>query len=363
MLDDLVGSQAEALSYGLDQLFLICSAERVDADGHGFGHPDGIGELYLTPATDSGSHDVLGDVPCHVRRAAVNLRGVFARECTTAVRSITTVGINDDFSPGETGVHSRPTIDEPARRVNVQVVGINVKVTTIDTGKVLGILQDRGDDVLRQRLQKLFFRCIFVVLGRNDDGVNAGGHPILPIFHRYLRFAIGEDKGDGPVFAPLGEPVGHLVRKHDGQRHKLFGLTARIAEHHALIACAAHRVAGSHCNIGGLLVDERHDLAGVGIKARCPAGVADVTQDPPGNALNIHIDLARDLACNEHRVGGAAGLTGHPAVRVNSQHCIQHRIRDTVAHLVWMTLGHRLRRKQLSHAFSSSAFFLSSCSW
>ena len=87
--------------------------------------------------------------------------------------SVPAVGVHNDFAPGETGVRSRPAIDEPARRVNVQVVGINVKVTTIDTGKVLGILQDRGDDVLRQRLQKLFFRCIFVVLGGNDDGVNA----------------------------------------------------------------------------------------------------------------------------------------------------------------------------------------------
>ena len=136
-----------------------------------------------------------------------------------------------------------------------------------------------------------------------------------------------------------------------------------IAEHHALIACTANLIAGSHRNIGGLLVDGHHNLAGIGIKARCPAGVADVTQDPPGNALNIHIDLARDLACNEHRVGGAAGLTGHPALRVLRQHCIQHRIRDTVAHLVGMALCHRLRRKQLSHTFSSSAFFLSSCSW
>ena len=153
------------------------------------------------------------------------------------------------------------------------------------------------------------------------------------------------------------------MRKHDGQRHKLFGLTARIAEHHALISCPSYIVTCTHRNIGGLLMDCHFDLAGIGIKARCPTGVTDVAQDPPGNAHNIHIDLARDLACDEHRVGGAACLTGHPAVRVNSQHCIQHRIRDTVAHLVGMTLGHRLRRKQLSHAFSSSAFFLSSCSW
>ena len=49
MLDDLAGSQTKALLYSLDQLFLICSSERVDADGHGFGHTDGIGKLYLTP--------------------------------------------------------------------------------------------------------------------------------------------------------------------------------------------------------------------------------------------------------------------------------------------------------------------------
>ncbi len=36
-----------------------------------------------------------------------------------------------------------------------------------------------------------------------------------------------------------------------------------------------------------------------------------------------------------------AGLTGHPALRSPvRQHCIQHRIRDTVADLVGMTLGH-----------------------
>ena len=173
MLDDLVGSQTEALSYGLDQLFLICSAKRIDADGHGFGHTDGIGKLYLTPATDSGIHDVLGNVPGHVRCTAVNLCGVFARECPAAVGSITAIGVHDDLPPGQAGVCRRATLHKTPGRIDVQVVGINVKVTTIDTGKVLGILQDRGDDVLRQRLQKLFFCCIFVVLGGNDDGVNA----------------------------------------------------------------------------------------------------------------------------------------------------------------------------------------------
>ena len=225
-----------------------------------------------------------------------------------------------------------------------------------------GFLQNRRDDIFHQRVHQ-HREASVRVLGGDDDGVDTLGLTIPLIFHRYLRFAIRQDKGDGSILAGLGELVGHLVRKHDGQGHQLRGFVAGIAEHHALIARATDHVAGSHCNIRGLLVDGHHDLAGVGIKARCPAGVADVTQDPPGNALNIHIDLARDLACDEHRVGGAAGLTGHPAVRVNSQHCIQHRIRDTVAHLVGMTLGHRLRRKQLSHAFSSSAFFLSSCSW
>ena len=83
----------------------------------------------------------------------------------------------------------------------------------------------------------------------------------------------------------------------------------------------------------------------------------------PSTTFSDYYSLSSEYRTGGGVFGGAAGLTGHPAVRVNSQHCIQHRIRDTVAHLVGMALGHRLRRKQLSHTFSSSAFFLSSCSW
>ena len=55
-------------------------AKGVDADGHGFRQTDGVAELYFAPFRPARRHDVLGDIPGHVRCRAIYFGSVLAAE-------------------------------------------------------------------------------------------------------------------------------------------------------------------------------------------------------------------------------------------------------------------------------------------
>ncbi len=58
------------------------------------GDADDIGNLHFDAVGQSGSHHVLGNVPCHIAGGAVDLGRVFAREGSTAMAGIAAVGID-----------------------------------------------------------------------------------------------------------------------------------------------------------------------------------------------------------------------------------------------------------------------------
>lgn len=78
--DDGAGAQVEhlvdgALDVGHGHAF---GAERVDHDGHGASHADGISHLHLAAVRQTRGHHVLGDPAGGVGRGAVDLRAVLA---------------------------------------------------------------------------------------------------------------------------------------------------------------------------------------------------------------------------------------------------------------------------------------------
>src|SRR6185436_11357239 len=119
VFDDAFGGEGEDLAHGVDDLALLHLARALGVHHHGdgVGHADGVGDLQLEAVGQAGGHDVLGDVARHVRRRAVHLRRVLAREGAAAVAPHAAVGVDDDLAPGETAVALRPAHHEPARRI------------------------------------------------------------------------------------------------------------------------------------------------------------------------------------------------------------------------------------------------------
>ena len=158
--------------------------------------------------------------------------------------------------------------------------------------------------------------------------------------------------------------------------HEGLGLVGGIAKHHALVAGAdqVDRVGGGAGlglkrlvdalgDIGGLLVDEAHDAAGIAVKTELGAVVADAADDAAGNFLYVDIGLGANLAGNDDGAGGHESLAGAAdvlhvgghAVGCNialllelyffGEDCVEDGVADLVSDLIGMTFGHRLRRK------------------
>ena len=90
----------------------------IDEDADRLSDPDGVGELYEYFVSDASSDEVLRDVASCIGCRAVYLRGILTREGTTTMGSLTTVGVDDDLTPCESGISMRPADDELTRGVD-----------------------------------------------------------------------------------------------------------------------------------------------------------------------------------------------------------------------------------------------------
>ena len=96
------------------------------------------------------------------------------------------------------------------------------------------------------------------MLGGDHHRVHTDGAVAL-VLHRHLALAVGAQVIQQAALAHLGQAAGQLVGQADGQGHPLGGLVAGIAEHHALVAGAAHLVVGAQGDVGALAVDVGDD--------------------------------------------------------------------------------------------------------
>ena len=103
-------------------LILACldllGAEGLDQDGHRLGDADGVGHLHLAAVGRAGGDHVLGDPAGGVRRRAVDLGRVLAREGAAAVAGGAAVGVDDDLAAGEPAVGVGPAELEVAGGVH-----------------------------------------------------------------------------------------------------------------------------------------------------------------------------------------------------------------------------------------------------
>lgn len=89
-------------------------AKGVDADGHGFRQTDGVAELYFAPFRPARRHDVLGDIPGHIRCGAIYFGSVLAAERAAPMPGIAAVCVHNDFPARQSAVACRaPTTKRP----------------------------------------------------------------------------------------------------------------------------------------------------------------------------------------------------------------------------------------------------------
>ena len=269
------------------------------------------------------------------------------------MRCAAAVGVNDDLTAGQAGVALRSADHKAAGGID------------IDLGVLVQQLSRNGglDDQLNHILADLLQRSLGAMLGGQHHRIHAHGLAALIVLHRDLGLAVGTQVVHQTGLTHLGQLLGHLVRKRDGQRHQLRRFIAGITEHHALIAGAVIQLAvaglfrlqgsvNAHGDVAGLLVDVGDNAAGIAVKAVLGAVIADLTHHLAGDLGNIHIAGGGDLTHDMDQTGGSGGFTGHAAIGVMRQNGIQHGIRDLIANFVGMTLGDGFGSKQSScHSF------------
>ena len=259
----------------------LLRAERLDHQAHRVCGADRVRHLELGLVGQARRHDRLGDVAGHVRGGTVDLRGVLAAEGAAAVGRVAAVGVDDDLASGQPRVGLRSADLEPARGVDE-----HADLRGIEFGELPqhGVDDLGGDVGSEQRLDV----DLFAVLGADQHGVDGDRAAVL-VSDGHLGLAVGTQIRNDARFADVGEALRESVGHGDGQRHQLLGLTAREAEHHALVAGAQlievvggvllavlEGVVDTARDVGRLLLDRRHHPAGLAVQPELGVRVADV---------------------------------------------------------------------------------------
>ena len=180
------------------------------------------------------------------------------------------------------------------------------------------------------------------MLGRDDDGVDAGGQSVGAVFHGNLALAVRAEPGQKTGFPRVRQRLGEIVRVGDGSGHQFLCLRAGEAEHHALIACAGRavviRVVNAHGDIRGLPPHGDHDIAAVAVEAHLGAVIARGADGLAGDQGDINAGGRGDLAHDENHAGRRRRLAGDAAHGVLLEHRVEHAVGDKVAQLIGMSL-------------------------
>ena len=117
------GRRSKALPHQGGELRIrqLAGAVRLDQDGDGVGHANGVSQLDLAALGKTGRDDILGDVAGHIGSAAVDLGRVLPGKGAAAVAGVSAVGIDDDLSPGQARVPRGTADDEAAGWVDIKL--------------------------------------------------------------------------------------------------------------------------------------------------------------------------------------------------------------------------------------------------
>lgn len=252
-----------------------------------------------------------------------------------------TVGVDDDLSAGNTGITLGATNDEETGRLEVED-GVLVNV-------LLG--NDGVDDLRLQLLSDLLSRNLLAVLSRDNDGVDSQGNDstaVVLVLHGDLGLGVRSEPREGSVPASLRqglvESVGEKVR--EGVEFRSF--VGGIAEHETLVTgtqlLQSLLVVKTLSDIGGLLLNGNHDVAGLVVEALVGGVVADLLDGASDDVLVVNGSLGGDLTEDHDHTGLGGRLASDLGEGVLSKAGIEDGIGNLITDLVGVafTDGFRL---------------------
>ena len=194
----------------------------------------------------------------------------------------------------------------------------------------------------------------FIVLGGDDDGVNAR-RPLVHVFDRDLALAVGPEPGELSLESHLGQAFDDAMGQMDGQRHQLVGFVAGVSEHQALIAGALFLgiilgMIDAAGDVGGLGMDGRQHAAALVIETDFGMVVTDLADGVAGHLGGVNPRVGGHFAGHHDLAGGHQRFAGHPATGVLGEDGVEHGIADLVGHLIGMAHGDGFAGEQMAAA-------------
>ena len=121
--DDSSRTKVEVLTNDIGQFVVgqFSCAVAVDHDRGRMSDTDCVGKLDLAFVGKTCCYDILCNVTCCVCCGTVYLGAVLSGECAAAVTSVTTVGVYDDLTAGQTTVSVRSANNETAGWVDKEL--------------------------------------------------------------------------------------------------------------------------------------------------------------------------------------------------------------------------------------------------
>ena len=371
-LNDGVGTHIEHLFCLSSNLAVgernMRSAIGVDVEANGLSDADGIGHLDENLVCHTRSHEILGNVASRIGRRAVDLRGILARESATAMGTLATIGVNNNLSACQTSVAVGATNDELARRVDKElelrvVGGIAARCVVKDDNlilekggnasrqKSLDARQEDVFDILANDVEHLLLGCEIIMLGRDDDGVNAQRLVVVRVLDGHLALGVRAEVGhDLALAANLAELLKESVSQIDGEGHKFLCVAAGVAEHHALVSSALLLLVCTNdtlVNVMALLVEGRDDATALRVELILALVISDGVDDAARNILHRDVAVSAKLAGAHRQSGCHESLARHLALLVLNEKGVENSVRNLIGHLVRMALGDGLRSEEI----------------
>lgn len=161
---------------------------------------------------------------------------------------------------------------------------------------------NRVDDLGLQLLSDLLGGDITGVLGRDDNGVDSEGNDsatIVLVLHGDLGLGVRSQPREGSVPASRRHGLVKLVGEEVRERVELGGLVGGIAKHETLVTSShllkSLLVVKTLSDIGGLLLNGNHNVAGLVVETLLGRVVADLLDSISDDALVVNGGLGGNL--------------------------------------------------------------------
>ena len=275
------------------------------------------------------------------------------------------VGIDDDLTACEAAVAVRATDNELAGRVH-EVTGLLVQELGRDD-----LLDELFDDFLFDHGMLEFLAVhLFVVLGGDDDGIDADRLVIFIVFDGDLGLGIRAEPLDLALFAEVLDFFHELVGEADRERHEFLGFLDGVTEHHALVASTLLVVFLAFGSLGvnalgdirRLLVHSDEHGAALVVELEVRVHVANVLDGVACHFLEVNNSLGGDFTRDNDETGVHESFASDTAFRVLSEAGVEDGVGNLVGNLIRVAFRNGFRGKKIMCHWGSynksSNFFL-----